>query len=309
MNSKKHKISHLLWRDRQLYLFLTLPLIYLFIFKYIPMGGLVIAFKDFSARKGIWNSPWVGLDQFIKFFQSYEFARILKNTLILSFYSIIASFPIPIIFALMINCIRAKKFKKFTQTVVNLPHFISVTVMVGILMNVLNCRIGFYGIVGEALTGSFPPDLFGSPSAFRHLYVWSGVWQNFGWSSIIYTAALANVDPELHEAAQIDGASRLQRVLHLDFPCIMPTIIINLILRVGQVMSIGFEKVYLMQNSLNISASSIISTYVYNVGLASSGKSDLSYATAIGMFNSIINLILIVAVNKIANKVSDTSLW
>lgn len=273
------------------------------------MGGLVIAFKDFSARKGILGSEWVGFTQFIKFFKSYEFWRLLRNTLILSFYTIAASFPIPIIFALLINSVRNEKFKKLTQTVVNLPHFISVTVMVGIIMNVLNCRTGLYGFIGEILTGSYPPDLFGSPSAFRHLYVWSGVWQNFGWSSIIYTAALTNVDPELHEAAQIDGASRLQRVIHIDLPCIMPTIIINLILRVGQVMSIGFEKVYLMQNSLNLDASRIISTYVYNVGLASSGHSDLSYATAIGMFNSVINLILIVTVNKIANKVSDTSLW
>ena len=309
MKTNSRKILLRIWRDRQLYFFLLLPVLYIIVFSYIPMGGLVIAFKDFSARKGVWASEWVGFANFSKFYKSYEFARILKNTLILSFYSIAASFPIPIMFALLINSIRNERFKKITQTVVNLPHFISVTVMVGILMNVLNCRIGFYGIVGEKLTGSFPPDLFGSPTAFRHLYVWSGVWQNFGWSSIIYTAALANVDPELHEAAQIDGASRLQRVLHIDLPCIMPTIIINLILRVGQVMSIGFEKVYLMQNSLNLSASSIISTYVYNVGLASSGHSDLSYATAIGMFNSLINLLLIITVNKIANKVSDTSLW
>lgn len=309
MNNNSRKIFRRIWRDRQLYLFLLLPVLYLIIFSYVPMGGLVIAFKDFSARKGILGSEWVGFTQFIKFFKSYEFWRLLRNTLILSFYTIAASFPIPIIFALLINSVRNEKFKKLTQTVVNLPHFISVTVMVGILMNVLNCRTGLYGFIGEILTGSYPPDLFGSPSAFRHLYVWSGVWQNFGWSSIIYTAALTNVDPELHEAAQIDGASRLQRVIHIDLPCIMPTIIINLILRVGQVMSIGFEKVYLMQNSLNLDASRIISTYVYNVGLASSGHSDLSYATAIGMFNSVINLILIVTVNKIANKVSDTSLW
>lgn len=309
MNNNSRKIFRRIWRDRQLYLFLLLPVLYLIIFSYVPMGGLVIAFKDFSARKGILGSEWVGFTQFIKFFKSYEFWRLLRNTLILSFYTIAASFPIPIIFALLINSVRNEKFKKLTQTVVNLPHFISVTVMVGILMNVLNCRTGLYGFIGEILTGSYPPDLFGSPSAFRHLYVWSGVWQNFGWSSIIYTAALTNVDPELHEAAQIDGASRLQRVIHIDLPCIMPTIIINLILRVGQVMSIGFEKVYLMQNSLNLDASRIISTYVYNIGLASSGHSDLSYATAIGMFNSVINLILIVTVNKIANKVSDTSLW
>lgn len=309
MNRNSKKVLRRIWRDRQLYLFLLLPLLYLIIFSYIPMGGLVIAFKDFSARKGIWGSEWVGFSNFVKFFDSYEFGRLLRNTLILSFYSIAANFPIPIIFALLINSVRSKHFRKISTTIVNLPHFISTTVMVGILMTVLNCRTGLYGVVGETLTGSYPQDLFGSPAAFRHLYVWSGVWQNFGWSSIIYTAALTNVDPTYHEAAQIDGASRLQRILHIDLPCIMPTIVINLILNVGKVMSIGFEKVYLMQNSLNLDASRIISTYVYNIGLASSGHSDLSYATAIGMFNSVINLILIVTVNKIAKKLGDTSLW
>ena len=306
---KLQKIRQRIWRDRRLYMFLLLPLLNLIIFDYIPMGGLIIAFKDYSARKGIWGSPWVGLDNFIKFFNSYECWRLIRNTLVLSVYTIVATFPIPIIFALMINSIRNERFKKLTQTIVNLPHFISTTVLVGILMNVLNSRSGFYGILGELITGAYPPDLFGSPQAFRHLYVWSGVWQGFGWGSIIYTAALSSVDPELHEAAQIDGASRLQRIIHVDLPCIAPTIIIRLIMRLGDVMSVGFEKVYLMQNSLNLEASRIISTYVYSVGLASSGHSDLSYATAIGMFNSVINLILIVSVNKIARRVSETSLW
>ncbi|MBQ8232882.1 MAG: sugar ABC transporter permease [Lachnospiraceae bacterium] len=306
---KLQKIRQRIWRDRRLYMFLLLPLLNLIIFDYIPMGGLIIAFKDYSARKGIWGSPWVGLDNFIKFFNSYECWRLIRNTLVLSVYTIVATFPIPIIFALMINSIRNERFKKLTQTIVNLPHFISTTVLVGILMNVLNSRSGFYGILGELITGEYPPDLFGSPQAFRHLYVWSGVWQGFGWGSIIYTAALSSVDPELHEAAQIDGASRLQRIIHVDLPCIAPTIIIRLIMRLGDVMSVGFEKVYLMQNSLNLEASRIISTYVYSVGLASSGHSDLSYATAIGMFNSVINLILIVSVNKIARRVSETSLW
>lgn len=165
------------------------------------------------------------------------------------------------------------------------------------------------GLLVEKLTGSYPSDLLGSPEAFRHLYVWSGIWQGFGWGSIIYTAALSNVDPEYHEAAQLDGASRLQRIIHIDLPCIMPTIIINLIMKFGHVMSVGFEKVYLMQNSLNLETSRVISTYVYSVGLASSGHSDLSYATAIGLFNSIINLVFLMIVNQIAKKVSDTSLW
>ena len=298
-----------LMRDWQLYLFLLLPLTYIVIFEYIPMGGLIIAFQDYSARKGIWNSEWIGFDNFIRFFKSYEFQRVLKNTIILSAYNIMASFPIPILFALMLNSLNSERFKKITQTIVNMPHFISVTVMVGILMNLLHSRVGLYGMIGEKLTGAYPSDLFSSPTAFRHLYVWSGIWQNFGWSSIIYMAALSNVDPQFHEAAQVDGASRLQRIIHIDFPCIVPTVIIQLILSVGRVMSIGFEKVFLMQNSLNMSASSIISTYVYSIGLAAGGRPNFSYATAIGMFNSVINLILITSVNKISRKVSETSLW
>lgn len=309
MKQNKKSIRSRILRDRQLYLFLLLPLTFVIIFDYIPMGGIVIAFQDFSVRKGFLGSEWVGLDNFIKFLKSYECWRLIRNTFVLSIYTIIASFPIPIIFALMMNSLRGKMFKKTVQTVVNLPHFISVTVLVSILMNLLNNRVGLYGLIVERLTGSYPGDLFGSPAAFRHLYVWSGVWQGFGWGSIIYTAALSNVDPEYHEAAQLDGASRLQRIIHIDLPTIMPTIIINLIMRFGHVMSVGFEKVYLMQNSLNLETSRIISTYVYSVGLASSGHSDLSYGAAIGLFNSIINLILITVVNKIAKKVGDTSLW
>lgn len=309
MKQSVNRTKKILRRDWQLYLFLLLPLAYIVIFEYIPMGGLVIAFQDYNARKGIWKSEWIGLDNFVRFFQSYEFMRVLKNTIVLSLYNIMASFPIPILFALMLNSLRSERFKKITQTIVNMPHFISVTVMVGILMNLLNSRVGLYGMIGERLTGSYPSDLFSSPTIFRHLYVWSGIWQNFGWSSIIYVAALSNVDPQYHEAAQVDGASRLQRIIHIDFPCIIPTVIIQLILSAGRVMSIGFEKVFLMQNSLNMSASSIISTYVYNVGLAGGGRPDFSYATAIGMFNSVVNLILITSVNRVSKKVNETSLW
>lgn len=309
MKQNKKSIRSRILRDRQLYLFLLIPITFVIIFEYIPMGGIVIAFQDFSVRKGFLGSEWVGLDNFIKFFKSYECWRLIRNTFVISIYTILASFPIPIIFALMMNSLRGKIFKKSVQTVVNLPHFISVTVMVSILMNLLNNRVGLYGLLVERLTGSYPSDLFGSPEAFRHLYVWSGIWQGFGWGSIIYTAALSNVDPEYHEAAQLDGASRLQRIIHIDLPTIMPTIVINLIMRFGHVMSVGFEKVYLMQNSLNLETSRIISTYVYSVGLASSGHSDLSYGAAIGLFNSVINLILITVVNQIAKKMGDTSLW
>ena len=309
MTKKKGSLRLCLRRDWQLYVFLLIPVIYIIIFAYVPMGGVLMAFQDYSVRKGMLKSDWIGFGNFTRFFNSYQCKRIIRNTLILSFYSIIAGFPLPIIFALIMNSLRSEHFKKISQAIVNLPHFISTTVMVGVLFQVFNSRTGLYGVIGEFLTGSYPPDIFGSPSGFRHLYVWSGVWQGFGWGSIIYTAALSSVDPEYHEAAQIDGATRLQRIIHIDLPSILPTIITMLILRMGSVMSIGFEKVYLMQNGLNLEASDIISTYVYSVSLAAEGISDFSYATAVDLFNSVVNLIMISLVNWIARKVGETSLW
>lgn len=309
MKLQKRKTWIRIRRNWQLYLFLLIPVTYILIFKYIPMGGLVIAFQDFKMRKGIFGSEWVGFEHFIRFFTTYQSKRVITNTLLLSFYTILASFPIPIIFALLINCIRNERFKKVTQSIVCLPHFISTVVIVGILFQIFNNRTGLYGTLGELFTGEYPHDLLGSPSAFRHLYVWSGVWKGFGWGSIIYTAALSGVDPTLHEAAQLDGASRFHRIIHVDLPAIMPTIIIMLILRMGDVMSIGFEKIYLMQNSLNLSASEVISTYEYSIGLSGGNATDISYATAIGLFNSVVNLIMVVVANKLARKVSDTSLW
>lgn len=305
----KRGFWHRFYHDRQLYWFMLLPVVYILLFHYVPMLGLQIAFKDFQPRLGIWGSEWVGFSNFAKFFSSYQFKRVVPNTIILSVMTIAASFPIPILYALMLNSLRAERFRKVTSTITNMPHFISTVVLVGILMQLFNARTGLYGTIVMNLTGSYPQDLFKSPSNFRQLYVWSGVWQSFGWDSIIYTAALAGVSPDLHEAAQIDGATRFQRVLHIDFPSILPTIIIMLILRSGSVMSIGFEKVFLMQNSLNLSASEVISTYVYKVGLAASGNTDYSYSTAIGMFNSVINLLLISSVNWIAGRTGGNSLW
>lgn len=305
--SKKQIITGIK-RNWQLYLFLLIPLLYVFVFKYIPMGGIVIAFKDFKTRLGIWGSEWAGFEHFIRFFSTYQCEKVIKNTLIISLYSLVASFPIPIIFALMMNCVRKEKIKKVVQTIVCLPHFISTVVMVGIVFQLFNPRVGLYGIIMEALTGVYPHDINASPDGFRHLYIWSGVWKGFGWSSIIYTAALAGVDPTYHEAAQIDGANRLQRIWHVDLPAILPTIITLLILRMGDIMSVGFEKVYLMQNGMNLAASEIISTYEYSVGLAGT-TSNFSYATAIGLFNSIVNLVMIIVVNNISKKVSETSLW
>ena len=309
MRKTNKKWKRNLKRDWQLYLFLLLPLLYIVIFAYIPMGGLVMAFQDFKPRLGFLKSEWVGFDNFIKFFNSYNFKNVVGNTLILSLYSIVVGFPLPIIFALMMNSIQNRKFAKITQTIVNLPHFISVTVLVGILLQLFNSRTGIYGIVFNAITGEYPKDLFASAANFRHFYVFSGIWQGFGWGSIIYTAALSSVDTSYHEAARIDGATRLQRVRYIDFPCIIPTIIINLILSMGSVMSVGFEKVFLMQNSLNLRTSEVVSTYVYQVGLSANGTSDFSYATAIGCFNSVVNLILVCSVNKIASKYGETSLW
>ena len=305
-NSKQIKAS--ICKNWQLYLFLLIPVVYIIVFKYVPMTNMVIAFKDYKIRHGIWGSEWVGLENFIRFFKTYQSRKIIKNTLVLSLYDIAVGFPIPIIFALMMNCVRNERVKKFVQSVTCLPYFISTVVMVGILLQLFNPRTGLYGMIVEGLTGVYPTDINASPNGFRHMYVWSGVWQGFGWSSVIYVAALAGVDPTYHEAAEVDGATRFQRIIHIDLPCIMPTVITMLILRMGSVLSVGFEKVYLMQNGMNLAASEIISTYEYTVGLSGAAP-NLSYATAIGLFNSVVNLVMITIVNKIARKYSDTSLW
>lgn len=308
MKRSRKQIMLSIRKNWQLYLFLLVPVVYVIVFKYVPMGGVIIAFKDFKMKQGIWGSDWVGLEHFIRFINTYQFGKVVKNTLILSLYSIAAGFPIPIIFALMMNCLKNERIKKFVQSITCLPHFISTVVMVGIVFQLFNPRTGLYGIISEALTGVYPADINASPNGFRHLYIWSGVWAGFGWGSIIYTAALAGVDPTYHEAAQIDGATRFQRIIHIDLPAIAPTIITMLILRLGDVMSVGFEKVYLMQNGMNRAASEIISTYEYSIGLGGA-TTNFSYAAAIGLMNSVVNLIMIVLVNHIAKKVSDTSLW
>jgi putative aldouronate transport system permease protein len=292
----------------ELYLFLLIPIAYIVIFRYVPMYGVQIAFKRFSFSRGIWGSPWVGLNQFKQYFTSPVFWEILRNTLTLSVYSLLAVFPIPIILALALNSMRSVRYKKFIQMVTYLPHFISVVVLVGMLLTVLNPRFGLYGVLYKMFTGGYPKDLISNAKLFPHIYVWSGAWQGIGYSSIIFLAALAAVDPELHEAAMIDGASRFRRIIHVDFPAILPTIVILLILRCGSIMSVGYEKAFLMQNDLNRTTSQIISTYVYQVGLASA-TANYSYAAAIGLFNSVVNLILLVSVNGITRKLNETSLW
>lgn len=296
-------------RNWQIYVFLLLPLAYLFLFAYYPMTGLQLAFKKFDMKLGIWESPWVGFDQFAKFFRSPYFKIIIPNTLKISLYSLLAGFPFPIIFALLLNTVRSARFRKTVQTITYLPHFISVVVLVGMLTQLLNPVTGIYGSIGMRLLGAYPPDILGQASAFIHLYVWSGVWQGFGWGSIIYMAALTSVSAELHEAAEIDGASRFQRLRYIDFPSILPTATIMLIMNSGQIMSVGYEKVFLMQNQLNLSESEVISTYVYKIGIGSSSIPDYSYGTAIGLFNSVINLLLLMLVNQISRRLSETSLW
>ena len=289
-----------------LYLFLLPAVLMIAVFCYAPMYGVLMAFQNYSPSKGITGSSWVGLKWFRTFFNMPRFWQIVKNTLTLSIYSLIAGFPIPVILALMINSVRNSKFQKVTQTVTYMPHFISVVIMGGMLTTFLSQRSGFLSHILTFLGA--PDDAFymGDAKAFPHLYVWSGIWQDMGWSSIIYLAALAGVDQSLHEAAKVDGATKLQRIWHVDIPAIVPTMIILLIMSVGSIMSVGYEKVFLMQNDLNSTVSEVISTYVYKIGLK---QQQYSYSAAIGLFNNGINFVLLVVVNKVSKKLSGSSLW
>lgn len=289
----------------QLYLMLILPVTYILVFCYAPMGGILIAFKNYSFRKGIWASDWVGLKYFKQFFSNPDMAKLLKNTLIISLYSLAASFPAPIILALALNMIGGTKFKKFMQSLTYAPYFISTVVMVGIVLQCLHLNVGIVNNVLDAL-GMNRIDFMGKASFFRHIYVWSGVWQGTGYSAIIYIATLGNVDQSLVEASLIDGANRWQRMKIVELPALKPIITIQLIMAVGGIMGVGFEKVFLMQNNLNLPVSEIISTYVYKRGLH---DMQYSFATAVGLFNSVVNFILIFIANKISQKFGETSLW
>ena len=294
-------------RERwQLFLFILPPVIFLAIFEYYPMFGVQIAFKQYSAGLGIWKSPWIGFGNFTRFFQSFQFSRVIINTLRISLYSLIVNFPLSFIFALMLNLVRNPKLKKVVQTITYIPYFISVVVVVGMINQLFNPVVGIYGNIYRLFyPGAYPKSILTRPDAFIHLYIWSGVWQGMGWSSIIYIAALSSVDPELHEAAMIDGATRWKRVLHIDLPTIIPTASIMLILNSGSLLSVGFEKTYLLQNTANNAVSEVISTYVYKTGMTTGGGANFSYATAIGLFNSVINLIFLVTVNTIAKKLGN----
>jgi putative aldouronate transport system permease protein len=285
---------------------LLLPAIVLVIcFAYVPMYGVIIAFKDYSPARGIMNSAWAGLKHFNRFFNSFQFGTIMRNTLGISFYSIAVGFPLPIIFALFINQMKSGLFKRFFQTVTYMPHFISTVVMVGLLILLLSPSSGIFGSICRAL-GFTTPNLMANAGAFSSVYVWSDVWQHLGWDSIIYIAALSSVDPTLYEAATIDGASRWHKLIHIDFPMILPTAGILLIMRLGSVLGVGFEKVYLMQNTLNLDTSEVIATYVYKMGLLSS---QYSFSAAVGLFNTLVNFVLLVIVNRVSSKISDNTLF
>jgi ABC-type polysaccharide transport system permease subunit len=294
------------WRSHwQLYLLLIVPLAYFVVFKYIPMAFNVIAFKDYSPVLGPWGSQWVGLRNFELLFTNPVFGTLLKNTFILAFYLVLASFPIPIVLAIALNEIRNGWFKRTVQMVTYAPYFISTVVVVSMTILLLSPQVGLVS-KGLSLAGVTPMNLLAEPDFFRHIYVWTDVWQTAGYSAVIYMAALAGIDPALHEAAKIDGAGRLQRIRNVDLPGIMPTAVIMLVLGVGNMMAIGFEKAYLLQNNLNLAQSEIIPTYVYKTGLV---NADFSMATAVGLFNSVVNLCLLLAVNFVAKRVTGNGLW
>ena len=292
-------------RNWQLYVIISIPVLILLIFSYGPMYGLQIAFKDFIPTKGFDGSKWVGLKHFKAFVTSYQFRRLIMNTLQISLYTLIANFPAAIILAVAVNECKCKWYKKTVQMVTYAPHFISTVVMAGIVLMVLSPYSGIINNIIQAFGGE-RIDFIAKPEIFKHIYVWSGVWQTMGFNSIIYISALAGIDPTLHEAAVVDGASRWQRIKNVDLPGITPTIVTMLILNSGKIMTVGYEKILLLQNSVNISSSDVISTYVYRVGLV---NAQYSFSTAVGLFNSVINCILLILVNKIAKKVSETSLW
>ena len=297
-------------KNWQLHLMILTPLAYMIIFHYIPMYGIQIGFRDYRPAggvAGIWNAEWVGLGKYDQFFSYYRWKELIWNTLALSLYAILAGFPIPVILALVIHVNTYKGLKKLAQNVSYIPHFISVVILVGILQSVLNPVSGMLGAISQLTGSGYMSDIRGSKSAFRHLYVWSGIWQSMGWSTIIYVSALSAVSEELHEAAKLDGASRIRRVWSVDLPAIMPTVAIMLIMRFGSVMSVGYQKAWLMQNTMNIEVSEIISTYVYKKGLGPSGT-DMSYSTAVGLMNSVVNTAMVVIVNWITNVLTDNEM-
>ena len=290
-----------------LYLLLSIPVIYVFIFNYIPVYGVTLAFKSYDIRAGIMDSPWIGFYQIQRFTTNVKFWKILSNTLFISLYNLVAGFPIPILLAIGLTHLMSDKYRKTIQMVTYAPHFLSTVIMVGLLNQLLSLHNGLLNRMLEPF-GANAVNFLGKPEYFRHVYVWSGVWQEAGYGAIIYISALAGVDPQLHEAASIDGASMWKRIWHVDIPGILPTITIMLILRMGSVITVGFEKIYLMQNSTNISLSEVIETYVYKQSITAS-KPDFSYSTAVGLFQNLVSLFLVLTANFFSTKISNYGLW
>jgi ABC-type polysaccharide transport system permease subunit len=284
---------------------MLLPVAFVFIFSYIPMGGVLVAFKDYSVRRGIWGSSWAGFKYFQQFFNTPIFGTIFRNTIVLSLMSLVIGFPFPILLAFAFNELSNFRVKKILQTITFAPYFISTVVVVSIVFQIFGYR---YGVVNSALKfiGLNAVDFLGMDAFFRPAYVWSGIWQGAGYGSVLYLAALSGIDPTLYDAAAIDGAGRFQRVLYIDIPGIAPTIIITLILNTGGILGVGFEKVFLMQNPVNYRISEVIATYVYKVGIQ---QAQFSFATAVGLFNAAVNCFILLLVNSIARRVNETSLF
>lgn len=292
-------------RNKYVYLMLLPVIGYYLIFHYGPMYGVVIAFQDYNLAKGIWGSPWIGFENFTRFFSGYNFARTVINTLAINVLDLLFGFPAPIILALLLNEIRFNPFKSLVQTVTYMPHFISTVVVVGILFDF----VARDGVINSILAGAFgitPAAYLQLPEWFRPLFVGSSIWQHIGWGSIIYLAAISGIDPEQYDAAMVDGASRLQQVRHVTLPGIMPTIVILLILRLGSMMTVGYEKILLMYNPVTYETADVISTYVYRQGVL---QGDYAFSAAVGLFNSGINFALLVFANWFSHKVGETSLW
>ncbi|MGL1890515.1 MAG: ABC transporter permease subunit [Spirochaetaceae bacterium] len=305
MTTKKSVLLKRIYKDRFLLILFLPTFLYFFIFKYLPMWGIIISLKDFKPFLGFKASEFVGLKHYIAFFSSPDSFKIIKNTMLLGLFSLVWGFPLPIIFALVLNEVKTLKFKKFVQTVTYMPHFLSHVVIVGMMMSFLSPIRGPINILIESLGGP-KMDFFTQPQLFRTLYIASDIWQQLGWGAIIYLAALAGIDPQLYEAARMDGAGKLRQIWSITLPCIAPTIITMLLLRSGAIFSVGFEKVILMYNPAIYDTADVISTYAYRQGLVSG---NISYATAIGLFNSLLNLTLLTITNKLAKKTTGTSLW
>jgi len=292
-------------RNYDLYIMFSLPLIWYVVFRYIPIYGIQIAFKDFVASQGILGSEWTGLRHFVRFFRSFYFWRLMRNTLGIALYDIVVGFPAPIILALMLNELRSLRFKRLIQNVTYMPHFLSVVVVVGMIVNFTNPN---FGLINEAIKrfGGEPINFMIESEWFKSMFVLSNVWQHMGWGAIIYIAALSGIDPQLYEAATVDGATRFQKILHISLPGISSTIVILLILRVGRILNVAFQKVLLMQNGLNLETSDVISTYVYRVGIL---EGSYSFSTAVGLFQAVLNVLLLIAANRIAKRLGESGLW